>query len=202
MYAICSDLEGVFIPEIWINVAKNTGIEDLKLTTRDIPDYNKLMNYRIDIMAKHNLKLSDIQTVIGQMDLLPGAGEMLDWLMQLPSPFFIVSDTFTEFAVPFLPKLRYNNVLCNSLVVDADNRITGYTLRQQDGKRKVVEALHSINYQVIAFGDSYNDLSMIQKAEHGFLFRAPAKIKEDFPEIPLVEEYADLKALIEKALAA
>lgn len=200
MYAICSDLEGVFIPEIWINVAETTGIDDLKLTTRDIPDYDKLMRYRIDIMAKHNLKLADIQRVIGTMNLLPGAADMLAWLAALPQPFTILSDTFVEFAEPFLPKLNYANVMCNSLEVDAEGRITGYTLRQQDGKRKVVDALHSINYQVIAFGDSYNDLSMIQTADHGFLFRAPAKIKEDHPEIPLVEEYADLKKLIENVL--
>lgn len=200
MYAICSDLEGVFIPEIWINVAKATGIEDLKLTTRDIPDYDKLMRYRIDIMNKHNLKLSDIQKVIGAMDLLPGADEMLSWLLALPQPFLILSDTFVEFAQPFLPKLHYAPILCNSLVINSEGAIKDYTLRQQDGKRKVVDALHAINYQVIAFGDSYNDLSMIQTANHGFLFRAPAKIKEDYPLIPIVDEYADLKELIVKAL--
>lgn len=200
MYVICSDLEGVFIPEIWINVANATGIEDLKLTTRDIPDYDKLMRYRIDIMEKHDLKLADIQKVIGDMDLLPGASDMLDWLMALPQPFNILSDTFVEFAIPFLPKLKYANVMCNSLVINNEGRIADYVLRQLDGKRKVVEALHSINYQVIAFGDSYNDLSMIKTADHGFLFRAPAKIKEDYPEIPLVDEYADLKKLIMHAL--
>lgn len=200
MYAICSDLEGVFIPEIWINVAKATGIEDLKLTTRDIPDYDKLMRYRIDIMAKHNLKLSDIQKVIGTMDLLPGADEMLGWLMALPQPFLILSDTFVEFAQPFLPKLHYANVMCNSLVIDNKGAIVDYTLRQNDGKRKVVDALHDINYKVIAFGDSYNDLNMIQTADHGFLFRAPAKIKEDYPQIPLVDEYAHLKELIAEVL--
>lgn len=200
MYAICSDLEGVFIPEIWINVAKATGVEDLKLTTRDIPDYDKLMRYRIEIMAKHNLTLADIQKVIASMDLLPGADEMLRWLLALPQPFFILSDTFVEFALPFLPKLNYASVLCNSLVIDDKGAITGYTLRQPDGKRKVVEALHAINYQVIAFGDSYNDLSMIQSADYGFLFRAPAKIKEDYPGIPLVDEYADLKKLIADVL--
>ena len=200
MYVICSDLEGVFIPEIWINVAKATGIEDLKLTTRDIPDYDKLMRYRIDIMAKHNLKLSDIQKVIGTMDLLPGADDMLSWLTALPQPFLILSDTFVEFAQPFLPKLHYASVLCNSLVIDNKGAIVDYTLRQPDGKRKVVDALHSINYKVIAFGDSYNDLAMIQTADHGFLFRAPAKIKADYPHIPLTDEYADLKNLIATVL--
>lgn len=200
MFAICSDLEGVFIPEIWINVAKTTGIEELKLTTREITDYDKLMQHRISVMAKHGLKLKVIQDVIATMDLLPGADEMLDWLVQLPVPFTIVSDTFVEFALPFRPKLKYVNILCNSLVVDDAGHITDYTLRQPDGKRKVVEALHSINYQVIAFGDSYNDLNMIQLAEHGFLFRAPAKIKEDFPQIPLIEEYDELRELITKAL--
>lgn len=200
MYAICSDLEGVFIPEIWINVAKATGVEDLKLTTRDIPDYDKLMRYRIDIMTKHNLSLADIQKVIAGMDLLPGADEMLRWLLSLPQPFFILSDTFVEFALPFLPKLNYASVLCNNLVIDDKGAITDYILRQADGKRKVVEALHAINYKVIAFGDSYNDLSMIQSADHGFLFRAPAKIKEDYPGIPLVDEYADLKKLIAEVL--
>ena len=200
MFAICSDLEGVFIPEIWINVAQATGIEALKLTTRDMPDYDQLMRYRIEVMDQHGLKLKDIQDVIAAMDLLPGADEMLDWLVKLPVPFTIVSDTFVEFALPFRPKLKYVNILCNSLTVNSAGQITGYTLRQQDGKRKVVEALHGINYQVIAFGDSYNDLNMIQLAEHGFLFRAPAKIKEDFPQIPLVEEYSELRELITKAL--
>ncbi len=194
------DLEGVLIPEIWINVALKTGIDELKLTTRDISDYDVLMKKRIGILHEHDLSLQDIQKVIDTMDPLEGAKDFLD-AVRSKTQIIILSDTFEEFAGPLMRKLGWPTLFCNSLVVDSGGMITDYVLRQQDGKRKAIEAFRSIGFRTIATGDSYNDLSMIQTADRGILFRAPAAIKDEHPEIPLVTEYDEFLKEIEKFLA-
>mgnify|MGYP001034170551 CR=1 FL=1 len=198
MHILCSDLEGVFVPEIWINVAQKTGIEELKLTTRDISDYDVLMGKRLSVMAENNLKLSDIQAVIRKMAPLEGAFEFLEWTRERHQ-IIIVSDTFVEFAGPLMKKLNWPTLFCNSLIVDANGMITGYKLRQNDGKRKTTLALKSLNYTVVAFGDSYNDISMLKEADAAFLFRPPENVIEEFPEIPSTETYNGLKTLIREA---
>ncbi len=195
MQILCSDLEGVFVPEIWINVAKKTGIEELKLTTRDISDYDVLMKKRLSILNENGLKLSDIQAVIKKIDPLDGAVEFLDWT-RTNYQIIIVSDTFVEFADPLMEKLGQPTLFCNSLIVDSNGSITGYALRQKDGKRKVVEALKGLNYRVIAFGDSYNDISMLKKADASFLFRPPENVVAEFPDIPTTDDYNQLKKWI------
>ena len=200
MYILCSDLEGVFVPEIWINVAQTTGIDELKLTTRDISDYDVLMQKRIDIMAEHNLKLSDIQAVIRQIEPLEGARELLTWIRE-NYQIIIVSDTFVEFAAPLMKKLDWPTLFCNSLEVAPDGMVTGYKLRQTDGKRKTTQALQSLNFTVVAFGDSYNDITMLQQADAAFLFRPPANVTEEYPDIAWTETYAGVKQLIQKATA-
>lgn len=191
MHVLCLDLEGVLVPEIWIEFAKVTGIEELKRTTRDEPDYAKLMNYRIDILKKENLKLKDIQKVISGMNPLPGAKEFIQEAKSLLQ-VVILSDTFTEFAYPLMEQLGFPTIFCNSLKIDSDNFISGFSLRQDDGKTKAVEALKSINLKVMASGDSYNDLGMIKVADSGALFRTTDKIKADFPDIPAYTEYSQL----------
>ena len=200
MQILCSDLEGVFVPEIWINVAKKTGIEELKLTTRDISDYDVLMKKRLSILNENGLKLSDIQAVIKKIDPLDGAVEFLDWT-RTNYQIIIVSDTFVEFADPLMEKLGQPTLFCNSLIVDSNGSITGYALRQKDGKRKVVEALKGLNYRVIAFGDSYNDISMLKKADASFLFRPPENVVAEFPDIPTTDDYNQLKKWIITATA-
>jgi len=195
MYIVCSDLEGVFIPEIWISVAEKTGIDALKLTTRDEPDYDVLMQKRIAILREHNLKLADITRVIDDMNPLEGAPEFLDWLRSI-TQVIILSDTFVEFAGPLMQKLNRPTLFCNSLQVDGDGTISGYFLRQTDGKRKAINALKSLNYQVVAMGDSYNDITMIQTAELGFLFRPPQNVRAEYPDLPVAESYEDLKRLM------
>lgn len=197
MWVVCSDLEGVFVPEVWINVAKITGIEKLKITTRDEPDYDKLMKYRLNILDEHNLKIQDIQQVISNIKPLGGALEFTKWLRDI-SRFVIVSDTFQEFAKPLMKQLDDPFILCHSLEIDKDGRITNYKLRQSDPKRHTVEAFQSMNFKVIAFGDSYNDVSMLKKAEVGILFCPPQKVIDEFPELPVAHNYAELKALIEQ----
>lgn len=192
MHIICSDLEGVFVPEIWINVAQKTGIQELSLTTRDISDYDVLMKKRLAILAEHGLKLADIQAVIQKIDPLEGALEFLNWI-RTNYQIIIVSDTFVEFASPLMEKLSRPTLFCNSLVIAPDGSVAGYTLRQKDGKRHVVQALKSLNYQVTAFGDSYNDISMLKTADASFLFRPPANVKAEFPEIRSTEDYIQLK---------
>jgi phosphoserine / homoserine phosphotransferase len=192
MNVICSDLEGVWVPEVWINVAKKTGIDDLKLTTRDIKDYDELMKYRLNILDKHNLKLKDIQDVIATIKPLDGAIEIIKWL-QSASRLIIVSDTFVEFADPLMKQLDYPTLFCHSLEVDDKNRITGYKLRQKNPKKQVVKALQSLNYEVIAFGDSYNDVSMLQQADKAFLFKPPQNVIDDFPEFAVVNDYNAMK---------
>ncbi len=199
MNLVCMDLEGVLIPEIWINVARKTGIDDLKVTTRDISDYDVLMKRRISILKDHGLTLRDIQNVIEEMDPLDGAKEFLD-AVRSKTQIVILSDTFEEFAKPLMRKLGWPTLFCNSLVVDAGEMIIDYTLRQQDGKRKAVEAFRSMGFRIIASGDSYNDLTMIQKADRGILFRAPESIKNEYPEIPFVTGYDEFLEEIEKFL--
>src|SRR5208283_4337255 len=197
MYIFCSDLEGVWVPEIWINVAKKTGIDDLKLTTRDINDYDLLMNRRISILKQHNLRLSDIQQVIRSIKPLDGALEMLDWIRSV-AQIHIVSDTFIEFAEPLMAQLGRPTLFCNRLTVSADGTVVGYNLRQKDQKREVVKALKNLNYQVVAFGDSYNDISMLQEADEGILFCPPVNVRIDYPEFPVVETYPELKNMLLK----
>ena len=192
MWIICADLEGVFVPEIWINVAKKTGIDELKLTTRDIKDYDQLMRYRLEILDKHNLKLQDIQEVINTLQPLPGALDFIREIRKL-TRFAIVSDTFVEFAHPLMDKLENPFLLCHSLETDSTGRITNYLLRQSDPKRKTVEAFKSLKYNVVAFGDSYNDVTMLQAADRGILFCPPDNVKADFPQYPVVTDLDSLK---------
>ncbi|MCF8112171.1 MAG: bifunctional phosphoserine phosphatase/homoserine phosphotransferase ThrH [Desulfobacteraceae bacterium] len=198
-HILCSDLEGVFVPEIWINVAEKTGIEELRLTTRDISDYNVLMDRRLSVLDAHGLTLEDIRAVIAEIDPLPGALEFLDAL-RAEHQIIIVSDTFIEFAGPLMEKLKRPTLFCNCLKVDANGRITGYELRQQDGKKKTTRALQSLNFRVIAFGDSYNDISMLKAADSAFLFRPPENVTEEFPHIPVTYNYDELMELIQKSV--
>lgn len=195
MHIVCCDLEGVWVPEVWINVSKKTGIDELKFTTRDIKDYDELMQYRIGILDKYNLKLNDIQEVIATIRPIEGALEMLKWIKSV-TRLVVVSDTFIEFADPLLRQLNYPLLFCHSLKVDRDGRITGYKLRQKDPKRQVIRALKSLNYTVIAFGDSYNDISMIQEAHKAFLYKPPQNVVSDYPEFPVATNYDEMKELL------
>lgn len=197
MWIVCADLEGVFVPEIWINVAIKTGIEKLKLTTRDIKDYDELMKYRLQVLDENNLKITDIQHVIATLKPLDGALEFVRWLRKI-TRFVIVSDTFIEFAQPLMNQLENPLLLCHSLEIDATGRITDYKLRQPDPKRKTIEAFRSLNYQTLAFGDSYNDISMLKAADTGILFCPPDAVAADYPELPRVYSIQELKSLIEK----
>ncbi|PIE70643.1 MAG: bifunctional phosphoserine phosphatase/homoserine phosphotransferase ThrH [Deltaproteobacteria bacterium] len=199
MNLVCSDLEGVFVPEIWINVALKTGIEELKLTTRDISDYTVLMKKRLGILNREGLTLTDITDVIATIDPLDGAVDFLDSLRG-QTQVIIVSDTFEQFAGPLMKKLGMPTLFCHSLVVDADNRITDYQLRQPDAKKKTVEALKSLNYRITAFGDSYNDIGMLKAAHTGILFSPPDNVIADHPEFPVTRDYADLKTRVEASL--
>jgi phosphoserine/homoserine phosphotransferase len=189
---LASDLEGVLAPEIWIAVAEKTGIEQLRLTTRDIPDYDELMRGRIAILREHKLTLADIQAVIATIDPLPGALKFLDWA-RAQMQVIILSDTFYEFAAPLMVKLGQPTLFCNTIEVDAANNIAGYRLRQIDGKRKAVAALKMLDFQVIAMGDSYNDTTMLGEADTGLLFRPPANIAAEFPQFPVLHEYDRLR---------
>ncbi len=188
MKIVCLDLEGVLVPEIWIAFSEKTGIQELRLTTRDVPDYDVLMKRRIGILKEHGLLLKDIQEVIAGMDPLPGAKEFLDALRG-KTQVVILSDTFSQFAQPLMKKLGWPTLFCNTLVVDSRGVITGYTLRQQDGKRKAVEALTSIGFTVLAAGDSYNDTAMMKVAAKGVFFRPPENIKREFPQFPITTTY-------------
>ncbi len=192
------DMEGVLTPEIWIAVAERTGIPELRRTTRDEPDYDKLMRYRIDILDRHGIKLSRIQEVIGSLSLLPGALEFLDTLRS-EVQVIILSDTFEQFAQPFLRQLGWPVLLCHRLVVE-NGRITGYELRMADQKRAAVRALQSIHYRVIAAGDSFNDTSMLGQADHGILFKAPENVVRQFPQFPAVDTHPELLKLIQTLL--
>jgi len=199
MHVICSDLEGVWVPEVWINVAKKTGIDELKLTTRDIKNYDELMQYRLKILDKHGLKLKDIQDVIATLKPLDGALEIIKWLQSI-SRVIIVSDTFVEFAEPLMRQLDYPTLFCHSLEVDETNRIIGYKLRQKDPKRQTVIALQSLKYEVIAFGDSYNDMSMCEQADKAFLYRPPQNVIIDYPQFPVANTYDEMKVLLNQMM--
>ena len=201
MLVACLDLEGVLVPEIWINVALRTGIDELKRTTRDEPDYDKLMQQRIGILDRHGLKLADIQRVIGAMAPLEGAEEFLDWLRER-FQVLILSDTFDQFSKPLMQKLGWPTLFCNTLEIDASGRIAGYRLRQKDGKRRAVEALQSLAFRVIAAGDSYNDTAMLAAADGGILFRPPDNVVREFPQFPVTKTYDELRAAFLAAAAA
>jgi len=199
MNLVCLDLEGVLVPEIWITFSQAAGIPELRRTTRDEPDYNKLMNYRLDLLKKNNLKLQDIQQVISGMDPLPGAIEFTNTLRE-KTQLIILSDTFEQFAKPLIKKLSWPVLFCNSLEIAADGTVSGYKLRQQNGKREAVKAFKLMNMRVFASGDSFNDLAMIREAHHGCLFRAPQVIREDCKDILCVDTFNDLLDVIEKFL--
>lgn len=199
MYITCLDLEGVLVPEIWIAFAEASGIPELKRTTRDEPDYDKLMNWRLGILKEHGLGLKEIQETIEKIDPLPGAKEFLDKLRDL-GQVIIISDTFTQFAKPLMKKLGWPTIFCNSLEVAPDGEITGFQMRIEKSKYTTVKALQSIGFETIASGDSYNDLGMIKASKAGFLFRSTEQIKKDNPEITAFETYDELFAAIKKAM--
>jgi len=192
MDILCADLEGIFTPEIWIDFAEITGIEELRLTTRDISDYDVLMKRRLAILDENNFKLDDIQAVIAKMEPLEGALEFLDWIRSIMQ-VIIVSDTYVEFAGPLMEKLGRPTLLCNTLTIAADGSIGGYNLRQPDGKKKVALALKTLNYRVIAIGDSYNDITMLKAADHAVLYCPPANVKKEYTEFPAAFNYDELK---------
>lgn len=199
MNIVCLDLEGVLVPEIWIAFAEESGIPELKRTTRDEPDYDKLMNWRIQILKEHGLGLKEIQETIAKIAPMPGAKEFLDELRSI-TQVIIISDTFTQFASPLMEKLGWPTIFCNSLEVAENGEITGFKMRCEQSKLTTVKALQSIGYDTIASGDSHNDLGMIQASKAGFLFRSTDAIKKEYPELPAYEEYSELLAAIKKAL--
>ena len=199
MYITCLDLEGVLVPEIWIAFSEASGIPELRRTTRDEPDYDKLMRWRLGILKEHGLGLREIQDVIATIDPLPGAKEFLDELRSITQAV-ILSDTFTQFAQPLMKKLGWPALFCNELVVAPSGEVTDFRLRCQQTKLSTVRAFQSVGYETIASGDSFNDLAMIQASKAGFLFRAPESIKAQYPEIPAVDEYGDLLKLIKAAM--
>ena len=200
MYITCLDLEGVLVPEIWIAFAEASGIPELRKTTRDEPDYDKLMKYRLAILKEHGLGLKEIQETIAKIDPMPGAKEFLDSLREL-GQVIIISDTFTQFAAPLMKKLGWPTIFCNSLEVAENGEITGFKMRCEKSKLTTVKALQSIGYDTIASGDSYNDLGMIEASKAGFLFRSTEQIKKDHPELPAFETYDELLDAIKKAMA-
>ncbi|MDR1587682.1 MAG: bifunctional phosphoserine phosphatase/homoserine phosphotransferase ThrH [Treponema sp.] len=200
MRIVCLDLEGVLVPEIWIAFSEATGVAELRRTTRDEPDYDRLMRFRLELLKRHGLKLADIQRVISGMEPLPGAVEFTRALRER-SQLVILSDTFEQFAKPLMAKLSWPTLFCNSLVIDSSGAVSGYRLRQANGKREAVKALKSINMEIFAAGDSFNDLAMIREADEGCLFRAPENIRKDCAEIPCVDTYDELLAEIDKFLS-
>ena len=200
MLAVCLDLEGVLIPEIWINVADRTGIAGLNRTTRDEPDYDKLMSYRLEILDENDIKIDDITSAIYSMDPLEGANEFLDSL-ESRWPTFILSDTFSQFAKPMMQKLDYPTLLCHDLVIDDSGRISDWRIRCQDHKRRTVDSLREMNYNVIAAGDSYNDTTMLSAANAGILFKPPENVVQEFPQFPVAMEFSELIQEIESAAA-
>ena len=199
MNIVCLDLEGVLVPEIWIAFAEASGIPELKRTTRDEPDYDKLMKWRIGILKEHGLGLKEIQDTIAKIDPIPGAKEFLDELRSI-TQVIIISDTFTQFAGPLMKKLGYPTIFCNSLEVADNGEITGFKMRIKNSKYTTVKALQSIGFQTIASGDSHNDLGMIKASKAGFLFKSTEQIKKDNPELPAYETYDELMEAIKKAL--
>ena len=201
MYITCLDLEGVLVPEIWIAFSEKSGIPELKRTTRDEPDYDKLMKWRLGILKEHGLGLNEIRETIAQIDPLPGAREFLDELRSF-TQVLILSDTFEQFAMPLMEKLGWPTLMCNTLEVGEGGEITGYRLRTKNTKLTTVKALQSIGYDTIAAGDSFNDLAMIQASKAGFLFRSTEQIRKDYPELPAYEAYEELLAGIRGAMGA
>jgi len=195
MLIACLDLEGVLFPEVWINVAERTGISELKLTTRDIADYDELMGIRLKIIAEKKLTLRDIQNTIETMDPLPGAVDFLDWLRD-KCQVIILSDTFDAFARPIMKKLKMPAIFCHELGVDERNVITSYRLRMNDAKTHAIDAFRSLNFQTLAVGDSFNDLGMLQRADHGIFFQPPAEISAQYEQIPVARDYETLKGMI------
>ena len=200
MHIVCSDLEGIFVPEIWINVAEKTGIKELRLTTRDISDYDVLMKRRLAILDENRLKIDDIKAVIATMNPLEGAVEFLNWIRSR-TQIIVVSDTFVQFALPLMEKLGWPTLFCNTLTLTADGSIATYNLRQKDGKCKAILSLKKLKYTVIAIGDSYNDITMMKEADKAFLFRPPDNVKKEYPEFPVSYEYSQLKNLIKLELS-
>jgi phosphoserine/homoserine phosphotransferase len=201
MDVVCLDLEGVLVPEIWIAFAEKTGIDALKATMRDIPDYDELMQQRLRILDENNLKLDDIQSVIGTLSPLPGARDFLDDLRSAYQ-VIILSDTFYEFSKPLMAQLAWPTLFCHRLVIDDSGRVADYKLRQKDPKRMSVRALRQLNYRIFAAGDSYNDTTMLEEADAGFLFCAPDNVISEFPQYPSTSEYAELRKLFDEAAAA
>jgi len=199
MNLFCADLEGVFLPEVWIEVAIKVGIEELKLTTRDIADYDVLMKKRLSILNENNLKIQDIVNVISRIDPLEGAIQTLDWIRER-TQIVILSDTFEEFATPMMAKLNFPTLLCHSLTIDNTGTIKDYNIRIKSQKREAVQAFKNMNYTVTAFGDSYNDTEMILEADNGFLFKPPESVIKDFPTIPVTKNYNELKTMVESFL--
>jgi phosphoserine/homoserine phosphotransferase len=200
MHIVCSDLEGVFVPEIWINVAEKTGIKELRLTTRDISDYDVLMKRRLAILEENGLKIGDITEVIATMDPLEGAVAFLDWVRSR-TQIIVVSDTFDQFAGPLMKKLGWPTLLCHTLSIEPDGFISGYVLRQKDSKREAVISLKNLNYKTMAVGDSYNDITMLKEADNGILFNPPDNVKSEYPEFPVSLSYESLKDIIENILS-
>ena len=200
MHIVCSDLEGVFVPEIWINVAEKTGIKELRLTTRDISDYDVLMKRRLAILEENGLKIVDITEVIATMDPLEGAVEFLDWIRSR-TQIIVVSDTFEQFAGPLMKKLGWPTLFCHTLSIEPDGFISGYVLRQKDSKREAVISLKNLNYKTMAVGDSYNDITMLKEADNGILFNPPDNVKNEYPEFPVSFSYESLKDIIENILS-
>jgi len=200
MHIVCSDLEGVFVPEIWINVAEKTGIKELRLTTRDISDYDVLMKRRLAILDENGIKIDDIKAVIATMNPLGGAVEFLNWLRSR-TQIIVVSDTFDQFARPLMEKLGWPTLFCHTLSIAPDGFISDYVLRQKDAKREALIALKNLNYSTIGVGDSYNDISMLKAADSGILFNPPDNVKTEYPEFPVTFNYEELKRIIEEILA-
>jgi phosphoserine / homoserine phosphotransferase len=199
MYLVCSDLEGVFVPEIWVSVSQHTGIDELKLTTREISDYNVLMKRRLELLQKYGLTLRDVQNVISLLKPLPGALEFIDWL-RTKTQLIVVTDSFTEFAEPLIRQLGRPTLLCHHLTTDKDGIIRDYNLRQEDAKRHVVDALHSLMYKVIAIGDSYNDISMLRKADHGILYNPPQNVADEHPDLEVIKTFQSLRRVISQII--
>ena len=200
MYLVCSDLEGVFVPEIWVSVSQHTGIDELKLTTREISDYNVLMKRRLELLQKYGLTLRDVQNVISLLKPLPGALEFIDWL-RTQTQLIVVTDSFTEFAEPLIRQLGRPTILCHHLTTDKEGIIRDYNLRQEDAKRHVVDALHSLMYKVIAIGDSYNDISMLRKADHGILYNPPQNVADEHPDLEVIKTYQSLRRVISQIIS-
>ena len=198
MELACLDLEGVLVPEIWIAFAERTGIDELRATTRDIPDYDVLMKQRLGLLEQHNLKMDDIQAVIAELEPLPGAIDFVDWLRER-FQVIILSDTFYEFSQPLMRQLKWPTLLCHRLITDDSGRVVDYKLRQKDPKRASVQAFHSLNYRVLAAGDSYNDTTMLGEADVGFLIHAPQKVIDEFPQFQALDSLQELKVAFAEA---